>query len=108
MLPPHPSRNGADSRERVCTVRTYWLSGRVRLGPAWAYMAVNAQDIMIGDACSELRHNLDVTYPISNGIVKNWDDMHHVWAVSRRASPLRRRAHQRVVCVVGRAGWICV
>jgi len=38
------------------------------------------KDIMVGDSCSELRHNLDVTYPINNGIVKNWEDMHHVWA----------------------------
>jgi actin-related protein len=52
----------------------------------------DAQDIMVGDACSELRHNLDVTYPISNGIVKNWEDMHHVWEVRRKG----HRGYQRL------------
>ena len=31
-----------------------------------------AQDIMIGDECQEQRHNLEVTYPVTNGIVQNW------------------------------------
>mmetsp|Transcript_21478 Transcript_21478/g.29855 ORF Transcript_21478/g.29855 Transcript_21478/m.29855 type:complete len:393 (-) Transcript_21478:228-1406(-) len=37
------------------------------------------KDIMVGAECAEMRHNLEVSYPISNGIVKNWEDMHHVW-----------------------------
>lgn len=37
------------------------------------------QDIMVGLECEENRSNLEVSYPISNGIVKNWEDMKHVW-----------------------------
>lgn len=33
----------------------------------------------MGDACAELRHQLDISYPVNNGIVQNWEDMCHVW-----------------------------
>jgi actin-related protein 2 len=33
------------------------------------------QDLMIGDEASELRSMLEVSYPMENGIVRNWDDM---------------------------------
>ena len=34
---------------------------------------------MVGEECTELRQHLDVNYPMENGIVKNWDDMGHIW-----------------------------
>lgn len=34
---------------------------------------------MIGDDASTLRSQLEVKYPIENGIVRHWDDMHHLW-----------------------------
>lgn len=37
------------------------------------------QDIVVGDACADLRNQLDISYPVNNGIVQNWDDMGHVW-----------------------------
>jgi hypothetical protein len=37
------------------------------------------QDIVVGAACADLRHQLDVSYPVTNGIVQNWDDMAHIW-----------------------------
>jgi actin-related protein 2 len=37
------------------------------------------QDIVVGTAASEQRQQLEVTYPISNGIVQNWEDMGHIW-----------------------------
>ncbi|XP_075510867.1 actin-related protein 2-like isoform X10 [Primulina tabacum] len=36
-------------------------------------------DILVGDACLKWRHQLDISYPVNNGIVQNWDDMEHVW-----------------------------
>uniref|UniRef100_A0A2K6PGY5 Actin-related protein 2 n=1 Tax=Rhinopithecus roxellana TaxID=61622 RepID=A0A2K6PGY5_RHIRO len=33
----------------------------------------------IGDEVSELRSMLEVNYPMGNGIVRNWDDMKHLW-----------------------------
>ncbi|KAE8745239.1 hypothetical protein FOCC_FOCC008030 [Frankliniella occidentalis] len=37
------------------------------------------QDLMVGDEASKLRSMLEVNYPMENGIVRNWDDMCHVW-----------------------------
>lgn len=34
---------------------------------------------MIGDEASKLRALLEVSYPMENGIVRNWDDMCNVW-----------------------------
>ena len=34
---------------------------------------------MVGDEASQLRHMLEVNYPMDNGIVRSWDDMKHVW-----------------------------
>lgn len=34
---------------------------------------------MVGEACSRERHNLEVTYPVVNGVIQHWDDMQHVW-----------------------------
>lgn len=38
-----------------------------------------SQDLMVGDEASQLRSMLEVNYPMENGIVRNWDDMKHVW-----------------------------
>lgn len=37
------------------------------------------KDIMVGDEASDNRSQLQVTYPMENGIVRNWDDMYHLW-----------------------------
>ncbi|XLR69531.1 hypothetical protein HN51_016629 [Arachis hypogaea] len=37
------------------------------------------KDIVVGEGCANLRHQLDISYPVNNGIVQNWDDMCHVW-----------------------------
>lgn len=34
---------------------------------------------MIGDEASKLRALLECSYPMENGIVRNWEDMCHVW-----------------------------
>ena len=46
------------------------------LEPSWLY---SPQDLMVGDEASQLRSMLEVNYPMENGIVRNWDDMLHVW-----------------------------
>lgn len=40
---------------------------------------IEIKDIMVGDECAKLRHALEVTYPLANGIIKNWEDMEHLW-----------------------------
>ncbi|KEG08963.1 actin-related protein 2 [Trypanosoma grayi] len=37
------------------------------------------RDLVLGDECSGVRHLLDMTYPIRNGIIQNMDDMCHLW-----------------------------
>ena len=34
---------------------------------------------MLGDEANPLRSMLEITYPISEGIVDNWDDMTALW-----------------------------
>lgn len=34
---------------------------------------------MIGDDASKLRSMLEVNYPMENGIVRNWEDMLHLY-----------------------------
>lgn len=34
---------------------------------------------MVGEECTQLRQMLDCNYPMENGIVRNWDDMGHIW-----------------------------
>ncbi|KAK4687918.1 actin-related protein 2, partial [Tremellales sp. Uapishka_1] len=37
------------------------------------------RDIMVGDDAAENRSFLQVTQPMEHGIVKNWEDMKHLW-----------------------------
>lgn len=34
---------------------------------------------MVGDECAQLRSSLEVNYPVTNGIIVNWNDMYHLW-----------------------------
>ena len=34
---------------------------------------------MCGDEAAAVRQSLDIKYPVENGIVRNWDDMEHLW-----------------------------
>jgi len=40
---------------------------------------VQLKDIMIGDECTQARDMLETSYPITNGIVQNWEDMTHLY-----------------------------
>ncbi|XP_051164097.1 actin-related protein 2 isoform X2 [Leptopilina boulardi] len=40
---------------------------------------LNMSDLMVGDEASKLRSMLEISYPMQNGIVRNWEDMCHVW-----------------------------
>eukprot|EP00823_Brevimastigomonas_motovehiculus_P008175 TRINITY_DN7454_c0_g1_i1.p1 TRINITY_DN7454_c0_g1~~TRINITY_DN7454_c0_g1_i1.p1 ORF type:complete len:394 (-),score=87.24 TRINITY_DN7454_c0_g1_i1:506-1666(-) len=41
---------------------------------------IKLKDVMLGDEASENRALLEVTMPIENGIVRNWDDMELLWS----------------------------
>jgi len=40
---------------------------------------IELKDLMIGEEASELRSMLEVNYPMENGIVRNWEDMGHLY-----------------------------
>ncbi|CAH1999065.1 unnamed protein product [Acanthoscelides obtectus] len=40
---------------------------------------IEIKDLMVGDEVSALRSLLEVSYPMENGVVRNWEDMCHVW-----------------------------
>lgn len=41
--------------------------------------SVILKDIMCGDEAAANRQYLEVGYPVENGIVRNWEDMEHLW-----------------------------
>ncbi|VEU21949.1 DEKNAAE102925 [Brettanomyces naardenensis] len=40
---------------------------------------VEIKDIMCGDEASAVRSSLQISYPMENGIIRNWEDMEHLW-----------------------------
>lgn len=40
---------------------------------------VQLKDIMVGEECAQHRAMLETSYPVENGIVKDWDGMRHIW-----------------------------
>ncbi|KAK9462463.1 actin family [Lipomyces oligophaga] len=40
---------------------------------------VEIKDIMAGDDASAVRTMLQISYPMENGIIKNWEDMGYLW-----------------------------
>lgn len=37
------------------------------------------KEVMCGDEAAAVRHSLDISYPVECGIVKNWEEMEHLW-----------------------------
>lgn len=40
---------------------------------------VEIKDIMVGDEAEQYRNYLQLSQPMEHGIVKNWEDMKHLW-----------------------------
>jgi actin-related protein 2 len=40
---------------------------------------VELKDIMVGDECAKYRSMLEISYPVENGIVKDWKGMGNLW-----------------------------
>ena len=56
------------------------LVGRPILRAEEAFQeGVELKDIMCGDAAAAVRASLETSYPVTNGIIKNWDDMEELW-----------------------------
>uniref|UniRef100_A0A7S0X5A7 Actin-related protein 2 n=1 Tax=Mantoniella antarctica TaxID=81844 RepID=A0A7S0X5A7_9CHLO len=55
------------------------MVGRPTMRHEEAASETTLKDMMVGDEAAEQRHNLEVSYPVANGVVQSWEDMHHVW-----------------------------
>ncbi|MES1911491.1 MAG: Actin-related protein 2 [Cercozoa sp. M6MM] len=55
------------------------MVGRPLMRYEEAVDGIEVKDIMCGDECAALRSMLQTNYPVENGIVKNWEDMQHLW-----------------------------
>ena len=40
---------------------------------------IELKDVIVGEDVAKLRQMLEVTYPMENGIVRNWEDMERLW-----------------------------
>lgn len=40
---------------------------------------IELKDIMVGDEAAAARSQLQISYPLDNGIIRSWEDMEHVW-----------------------------
>lgn len=58
------------------------IVGRPMLRTGQEVDGVSLSEIMFGDEASPHRSLLDITYPISEGIVRNWDDFNKLWEYS--------------------------
>jgi actin-related protein 2 len=73
------------------------------------------KDIMVGDEAAALRNYLQITQPMEHGIVRNWEDMKHLWDYTFREKlrvdpagrkvlltepPMNPRANRQKMCQV--------
>ena len=61
------------------THNNHSLVGRPIIRAANRIDDTEVKDLMVGDEASKLRSMLEVNYPMENGMVRNWEDMCHVW-----------------------------
>ena len=55
------------------------LTSQTDLKEIQAKTGKTVKDIMVGDECTPFTQILQMNYPMENGQVRNWDDMHLVW-----------------------------
>lgn len=37
------------------------------------------KELMVGEEASKFRSQLQLSYPMENGVIRNWEDMEHLW-----------------------------
>lgn len=55
------------------------MIGRPILRAEEEFKNVELKDIMVGDECAALRAYLETSYPVENGMVRDWEGMGHIW-----------------------------
>lgn len=55
------------------------IVGRPMLRAEEQLGTIPIKDIMVGDEAAAVRSMLQISYPMENGIIRNWEDMQHLW-----------------------------
>lgn len=55
------------------------LVGRPIIRAQYQIDGIEVKDMVVGDEANKLRSLLELSYPMENGIVRNWEDICHVW-----------------------------
>lgn len=55
------------------------MIGRPLMRAEEEFKDVELKDVMVGDECAKYRSMLETSYPVDNGIVKDWEGMRHLW-----------------------------
>jgi len=55
------------------------MVGRPMLRSEEKVEGIEIKDVMVGDEAAKVRQLLQISYPLSHGIIRNFDDMLHVW-----------------------------
>ncbi len=56
------------------------IIGRPMLRAAQKIGDTELKEIMVGDEAAPLRAFLEISYPLKEGKIKNWDDMEALWS----------------------------
>jgi actin-related protein 2 len=41
---------------------------------------IELKELMVGDEAAAARSMLEITYPLNEGKIRDWDDMEHLWS----------------------------
>ena len=66
----------------VGTSKFNFLKGSTKCGQSEhtnALKGLASDGVLVGDQAAEKRSYLDLVYPVSNGVVKDWPNMKHLW-----------------------------
>ena len=55
------------------------IAGRPLLRATQKIGDVELKPLMLGDEANPVRSYLEITYPIKEGIIENWDDLSELW-----------------------------
>jgi len=55
---------------------------------------VELKDVMVGDECAKYRAMLETSYPVHEGIVKDWEGMKHLWDYTWERMDIKTEDHK--------------
>ena len=76
---PHPTQVGYAGQNFPSSIFPSIVGRPILRAEEAISESIDLKEIMCGEEAAAVRHSLDVRYPVENGIVKNWEDMEHLW-----------------------------